>query len=82
MKIFRALYPWLNSGQRVGHGDTTDESSGLSMAFRRDRPPYSLEIHQWRPTDNDPCSTSETLKVTNGCKAPCITYYNFPVASR
>ena len=60
-KIFHAHYPWLQCGQWVRHGDTTDESPGLAMAFRQDRPPYSLEIHQWRPADNDPWSASETL---------------------
>ena len=48
-------------GRRVWHGDTTDESPVLPVAFRRDRPPYSLKILQWRPNDNDPCTSSETL---------------------
>ena len=64
------------------HGDTTDESLVLSMAFRRDRPPYSLEILQWRPTDNDPYSNSETLQMTDAHKPPHITYYNSLVGSR
>ena len=44
-----------------GHGDTTDESLLLSMEFHRDRPPYYLEILQWRRADNDPYPNSETL---------------------
>ena len=61
LNIFGAHYPWMNSRPWVGHGNTTDESPGLSMAFRRDIPPYSLEILQWRHADNDPYSNSETL---------------------
>ena len=55
----RTVSPCTTRG-RVGHGDT-GESLVLSMAFRRDRPIYTLEILQWRPVDNGPCSTSETL---------------------
>ena len=51
------------------------------MAFRRDRPPYAQEIHQWQPADDDPCSTSETLLATDAYKPPHINYYNSLVAS-
>ena len=61
LKIFGTHYPYMNSGPEVGHGKTTAESPVLSMAFRRDRPPYSLEILQWRPVNNDPDSNRETL---------------------
>ena len=59
LKFPRALSvatKWALSGSRWYY---TDESPGLPMAFRQDIPPYPLEIHQWRPDDNDPCSTSE-----------------------
>ena len=51
---------WALSGGTVIY---TDESPGRSMTFCRDRAPYiyTLEIHQWWPINNDPCSTSETL---------------------
>ena len=78
---FCSHYPWQNSGPWVGHGDTTDESLLLSMAFRQDRPPYSLEIFQWRPADNDQYSNSEILKATDAHKPPHITYYNSLVGS-
>ena len=52
-------------GRTVAHGDSTDVSLVLPMAFRLAIPPYTLESRQWPPTDNDPCSTSETLKTTD-----------------
>ena len=33
-------------GRRLEHGDTSDQSPVLFMAFRRDRPPYTQEILQ------------------------------------
>ena len=48
-------------GRSVWNGDTTDESSVLSMTFRRGLPPYTLETELWRLADNDPCSASEIL---------------------
>ena len=45
-------------GRTVRHGDITDESRVMSVACP---PPNTLEILQWRPADNDPCSASETL---------------------
>ena len=80
LKIFRAHYPWLNSGP--WDGDTTDESLILSMTFRRDRRPYSMEILQWRPADNDPYSKSETVEATDAHKPPHISNYNSLMGSR
>ena len=48
-------------GRTVGHGDTTDESLVLSMAFLRDIPPHTMERLQWRSADNDPCSARNTV---------------------
>ena len=59
-------------GRTVGPGDTTVESPVLSMTFRRDIPPYTQEIFQWRHADNDPCSASETMQATDFYKLPTI----------
>ena len=55
--LAHCIYPW----QISGHGVTTDESLVLSLAFLRERPPYTLETLQSRPADNNPCSSNETL---------------------
>ena len=48
-------------GITVAHGDTTDLSPVLPIAFRRDMRPYTPIGLQSRPADIDPCSASETL---------------------
>ena len=45
--------------------DTTDDSSVLSMAFRRDIHPYSLESFQWPLSDNDPGYTIDVKVCRN-----------------
>ena len=60
---YQKNFPPTIRGRTVGHSGTVwyCPSLVLSMAFRRDRLPYTLEILQWRRGDNDRCSASVTL---------------------